>query len=121
MAINRYRNYEFTRRQIARHVCLDCKRNVIELGDYCVIDSKIWKDKLGLNWSDNLCIACVETRLGRKLTPLEVGWGIAPGVEGYEKSNLLLARAMPDRFDENGPLKKAKDKKAARKPTRAKS
>jgi hypothetical protein len=27
MTMNRYRNYEFSRRQIARHVYLDCKRN----------------------------------------------------------------------------------------------
>jgi hypothetical protein len=53
--------------EIARHRCVDCGVNVIRIGDYYMLRSAIWQDQLGLGWHDNLCIACVEQRLGRKL------------------------------------------------------
>ena len=33
-----------------------------------MLGSKIWDGKLGLGWNDNLCIACIERRLKRKLS-----------------------------------------------------
>jgi len=56
-----------SRREIDRHVCKDCGVNVIKIGEYCMINPALWKDKLGLGWDDNLCIGCIEKRLGRKL------------------------------------------------------
>ena len=83
-------HYKFSRRVIARHKCLDCGINVIKAGDYCMIRSEIWEGKFGLGWNDNLCIACIETRLGRKLRP----WlDVSPAsVEGYPTSDTLLER-----------------------------
>ena len=64
------RGYKFSPEEIARHRCLDCGVNVIEIGDYCMVQSEIWRDQFGLGWDDNLCIACIEKRLGRRLTPV---------------------------------------------------
>jgi len=87
--------YEFSKRQIARHKCIDCGVNVIEIGDYCMIASEIWEDQFKLGWDDNMCIACAETRLGRMLKPDELEFGLTPPVKGYPKSELLLSRIRP--------------------------
>jgi hypothetical protein len=65
----RQRGYVFSSEEIARHRCLDCGVNVIEAGDYCMLRAKIWEGELDLREDDNLCIACVEARLGHKLQP----------------------------------------------------
>jgi len=93
----RQQDYQFTRREIARHVCKDCRRNVIKLGDYCMISSEIWEEQFKLGWDDNLCIMCIEERLGRTLTPEDLCWGFTPAVAGYPKSELLLSRVHPPR------------------------
>ncbi|WP_161853822.1 hypothetical protein [Bradyrhizobium sp. CCBAU 051011] len=62
--------HELSAAEIARVVCLDCGVNVIEIGDYCMLSPKVWRDQLGLGWDDNLCIACIEKQLGRKLKGL---------------------------------------------------
>ena len=109
------RDYKFTAREIAQHICLDCKRNVIRIGDYCMISNEIWTKKLGLGRHDTMCISCVESRLGRALTPEEVGFGLTPAVEGYPKSDLLLTRAG------FGAAVRKRGKKVARKKTGARS
>lgn len=116
MTMSRHREYQFTAEQIARHVCLDCGRNVVELGDYCMVNDDIWKDQLGLKWDDNLCIECVEARVGRELTCEEVGFGFTPAVEGYPKSERLMTRIYPDYLErlKRRAKKKAKAKKKAR-------
>ena len=86
------RQYRFSRREIARHRCNDCSVNVIKIGDYCMVRSEIWDGELDLGWRDNLCIACIEKRLGRRLTPHDLGWGFSPSVDGYPKSDTLLER-----------------------------
>jgi hypothetical protein len=81
-------SYKFSRKQIARHKCLDCNTNVIEAGDYCLLRPDIWQDQFGLKWEDNLCIACIEKRLRRKLTMLDFcGF---PHVEGFPPSEALM-------------------------------
>jgi hypothetical protein len=86
-------SYKFPRREIARHKCIGCGVNVIKIGDYCMLSGKIWDDVLHLGWDDNMCIACVEARLGRKLRPLFqgdfTGW---PSVEGFPMSDVLKNR-----------------------------
>jgi hypothetical protein len=47
--------------------CNDCGVNCLEIGDWYLAKSEIWEKALGLGWSDNLCIACLEKRLGRRL------------------------------------------------------
>jgi hypothetical protein len=44
--------------------CNDCGVDVLASGDWYMADPKLWK-RLGLGWKDNLCIACLEQRLGR--------------------------------------------------------
>ena len=67
------------RRDWARLTCLDCGVNVVEIGEYYMISSAIWEKKLHLKWSDNLCIGCLESRLGRKLR----GFTCEPGIIGF--------------------------------------
>ena len=50
-----------------RYPCNDCGVDVLEIGDWYMA-RKIW-DELGLGWTDNLCLACLEKRLGRPLAP----------------------------------------------------
>ena len=84
-------DYTISAQEIARHTCLDCGVNVIEVGDYCMIHPKIWRDKFKLGWDDNLCVACIERRLGRKLRLGELG---PASVEGFPMSETLIARYL---------------------------
>ena len=71
---------KMSRREIARHVCKDCPANVIEIGEYYLVSPQLWEDKLHLKWDDNLCIGCLETRLGRKLRGRDlITWPTNPG------------------------------------------
>ena len=70
-------------------------------------------EKLGLGWNGNMCITCIETRIGREMTAEEVGFGLAPGIQGYPKSDLLLTRAG---FGEQ--LRKQREKAKRRRPRR---
>jgi hypothetical protein len=45
----------------ARETCNDCGANVVEIGEYYMLSSRIWQRELGLGWHDNLCIGCLET------------------------------------------------------------
>jgi hypothetical protein len=94
-AMAQQRDYQFSPDDIARHTCLDCGVNVIEVGDYCMVQEEIWRDTLALGWDDNLCIACIEKRLGRRLTPHDLKFGFTPAVEGYPKSDALTERIAP--------------------------
>ena len=85
-------HYKFSPDEIARHACLDCGVNVIEAGDYCMLSARIWRDTFGLGWEDNLCVACIEARLGRKLSLKRGDFISFPFVEGYAASDTLLQR-----------------------------
>jgi hypothetical protein len=92
-------HYRLSRHEIARHRCNDCGVNVIEKGDYCMLRSDIWKDQFGLGWNDNLCLACIEKRLGRKLTMLDL---ISfTYIEGHPMSATLLSRLPPPTLRKN--------------------
>jgi hypothetical protein len=75
-------HYKFSADEIARHVCLDCGVNVIEIGDYVMLSPRTWEGTLGLDWDDNLCIACVEKRLGRQLGWMHGDFCSLPSVKG---------------------------------------
>ena len=97
--------YKFSRREIARHRCNDCSKNVIKAGDYCMLDDDIWERQFGLGWNDNLCLACIEVRLGREVTM----WDFIcppPHIEGYDMSETLSARFHPP--EKTTPKKKPK-------------
>src|SRR5262245_36912481 len=50
-----------------RRPCNDCRRDVVRAGHWYMARPEIWEGKLGLGWDDNLCLDCLEKRLGRKL------------------------------------------------------
>jgi hypothetical protein len=108
--------YTFSRREIARHRCLDCGVDVIEIGDYCLLTNKVWEGALGLRGDDNLCIACIEKRLGRKLSLMQHDFAGLPWVDGFPPSDTMLARYG---HKTKGPEKaRKKPKKARKRPTR---
>jgi hypothetical protein len=48
--------------------CNDCGVDVVQAGEYYMLTPKIWDNQLGLGWDDNLCIGCLENRLGRRVS-----------------------------------------------------
>lgn len=104
---NNLSHYRKSRSEIARYACIDCGVNVIEIGDFCMINPSIWNGQLGLKETDNLCIACIEKRLGRKLRGLGDIISL-PSVEGFLRSDILQSRLPPT--SRKAPLKKAKKK-----------
>jgi hypothetical protein len=54
-------------KELARFRCNDCGVNVVTAGEFYMLKDEIWEDHLGLGWNDNLCIGCLEARLGRKV------------------------------------------------------
>jgi hypothetical protein len=52
--------------------CKDCGANLIVIGEFCTLQPRIY-GLLGLDWADNLCVGCLEARLGRKLCPADMG------------------------------------------------
>jgi ferredoxin len=101
--------YKFSQAEIDRHTCNDCGVNVIRIGDYCLIEQEIWKDQQHLKWTDNLCISCVEKRLGRKTTWADF-YFLPPCVEGFPMSALLT-----ERLDWAGRVEKQKQHERKRK------
>jgi hypothetical protein len=53
-------------RLVGNHFCNDSGADVVAIGDWYMCPGTVWKDELGLGWSDNLCIACLVKRLGRE-------------------------------------------------------
>jgi hypothetical protein len=83
-------HYKFSRKQIARFTCNDCGVNVVKIGDFCMLKPQIWEGVLGLGWNDNLCVRCIEARLGRQLGLFD--FGAPASVEGYPVSDTLVSR-----------------------------
>ena len=83
-------HYKFSRKEIDRHRCIDCSINVIKAGDYCMLKPDIWENQLGLGRTDNLCIACIEKRLGRNLKFPD--FACPASVEGFWPSDVLIQR-----------------------------
>jgi hypothetical protein len=50
-------------------ICNDCGVDCAKIGEYYMASPEIWERTLHLGWSDNLCIGCLEQRLGRRITP----------------------------------------------------
>jgi hypothetical protein len=56
------------RKPIEQYNCNDCKINTVRCGEFYMLKHDLWKGKLKLGWNDNLCVGCLEARLGRKIT-----------------------------------------------------
>lgn len=98
---------KLSRRELARHTCKDCGVNVIEIGEYYMVNPAIWK-KVGLTWTDNLCIGCLEARLGRTLGTLFCGdWCTSPeNPGGFENSERYARRALGEKVYAISKLKR---------------
>jgi hypothetical protein len=83
-------HYTFSRRAIARFKCNDCGVNVIKTGDFYMLNPEIWEDQLHLSWTDNLCVTCLEKRIGRKISFADIC--SLPSVEGFPMSAVLVDR-----------------------------
>jgi hypothetical protein len=58
---------------LAQYACNDCGVNIVTAGEYgYMLQPQIWNEQLGLAYSDNLCIGCLEARLGRRLSEEDV-------------------------------------------------
>ena len=67
---------------------------------------RIWRDTFGLSITDNLCLACIEKRLGRAIA---IGDVITfPIVDGYPMSDTLHARLFPSKKRRRVTTKKTK-------------
>jgi hypothetical protein len=53
-----------------RYECKDCGVDVLATGDWYMATPDLWGRQLGLGRDDNLCLACLERRLGRPVVPL---------------------------------------------------
>jgi len=58
--------------ELARYACNDCDVNVVTAGEFYMISNDIWFDQLGLGCSDNLCIGCLEARIGRRISGADI-------------------------------------------------
>lgn len=57
------------------YLCDDCGEDIHELGDYCMMRTEVWHQVMPTdNGAGKLCIACIEKRLGRKLTYEDFGF-----------------------------------------------
>jgi hypothetical protein len=59
--------------RLARYSCNDCGVNVVTIGEFYMLRPDIWDKQLGLGWDDNLCIGCLEARLGRRVRLTDMG------------------------------------------------
>ena len=60
---------------------------------HALLRLEIWKDQFGLGWEDNLCLQCIERRLGRRITMHDTMNGI-PTVAGHPMSAALYDRIV---------------------------
>jgi hypothetical protein len=61
------------RKELAHFKCNDCSVNVVTAGEFYMLKPQIWEGRLGLGWNDDLCIGCLEARLGRKVCFADMG------------------------------------------------
>jgi hypothetical protein len=80
-----------------KYLCNDCGVDVLEIGDWCMCVPEVWRDRLGLGWRDNLCLACLEKRLGRPLTANDI-MPIFNGFDGERNLNFARPEKISDRL-----------------------
>ena len=90
-----------------RPVCLcnDCGVDCAKIGEYYTASPKVWEETLGLGWADNLCIGCLERRLGRRMTMRDLcRWPNSP----WEHSLRLAVRMIGNLITKRPPYRKLK-------------
>jgi hypothetical protein len=113
---------ELSPERLERYACNDCEVNVAAVGEFYMLDPKIWSGRLGLGWDDNLCIGCLERRLGRKISARDMSsfpsydW-MAPASErlmdrlGFKRNS--NGKWLRKRMPRTGLTRKSKMKAAA--------
>jgi hypothetical protein len=81
--------------------CNDCGIDVLASGDWYMATPEVWKG-LGLGWDDNLCVACLEKRLGRAARPWDDVLPIV-GVGPERLSDRLMALFAETKAGADGP------------------
>lgn len=52
---------------ISPRICDDCGKNLARAGEYYMVKDSVWEEAGMENGSGDLCISCLEDRLGREL------------------------------------------------------
>ena len=81
--------------------CNDCRVDVAASGDWYMAQYHAWEG-LGLGWNDNLCIACLEKRLGRPAVLLR---DIGPASSWPPEVNTISPR-LAEIFQPKRPAKR---------------
>jgi hypothetical protein len=85
------------KRRFTEITCDDCSFKLVAGGEYYMVSPQMWVKKLGLGFGDNLCIKCLETRLGRKLKPRDfISFPQNPG--GFPDSDRYDRRRLGDKL-----------------------
>ena len=86
-------------------LCNDCGVDCAKIGEYYTASPKVWEETLGLGWKDNLCIGCLERRLGRRMTMRDLcRWPNSP----WEHSLRLAVRMIGNLITKRPPYRKLK-------------
>ena len=94
-----------SKKKSARDCCNDCGINVIKAGEYYMLQPDIWHKQLGMGSDDNLCVGCLEQRLGRKVStndmcglPIFTTWKYPPSLR-------LMHRLIGNRITKRPPCR----------------
>jgi hypothetical protein len=83
-------------------ICDDCAVNIIDAGEYVMLSPQLWDHELGLGWNDNLCISCVEKRLGRRIK----FWGDVINMQNNRTTSMrLLVRMLGKAITKRKPYR----------------
>jgi hypothetical protein len=86
-------------------ICNDCGVDCVKIGEYYMAGPELWTDQLGLGFDDNLCIGCLEKRLGRRMTLRDLcRWPNSP----WEHSLRLATRIFGHLITKRPPYRKLK-------------
>jgi hypothetical protein len=91
--------------------CHDCGVDVLAIGDWYMATADVWERRLGLGWNDNLCIACLERRLGRAVRPWDDVKPIPVGVDGEPGLNHVAPARLSPRMMELFPPPKKRSRR----------
>jgi hypothetical protein len=82
-------------------ICNECGVDCAKIGEWYMASPKIW-DALHLGWDDNLCIGCLEQRLGRRIALRDLcRWPNSP----WEFSVRLAARVFGTAITKRKPYR----------------
>ena len=74
-----------------RFLCLDCSENTARLDEYYMVHRAVWSQAVPTG-RGMLCIGCLESRLGRELTPTDFTDAPLNQIQNNLRSPRLIAR-----------------------------